>query len=142
MKENQEKLIEAAKSFVGTPYKYGVKEEEIPKFLDCSSFTREVCKQIGVDIPRSTLLQAANAGKEVDLTDRTEPGDLLFFRGAKGHYDDKLFPGKEIYIGHVALYIGDGKVIHGAYLNGKVEEDLLENVVKQKGPVVMIRRIL
>jgi cell wall-associated NlpC family hydrolase len=142
MKENQEKLIEIAKSFIGTPYKYGVKEEEIPKFLDCSSFTKEVYKQIELDIPRSTLLQAANAGKEIDLTNAPEAGDLLFFRGAKGHYDDKLFPRKEIYIGHVALYIGDEKVIHGAYLNGKVEEDLLENVIKQKGPVVMIKRIL
>lgn len=141
MSANQQKLLEIARALIGTPYKYAAKPEEIPKFLDCSSFTQYVYKQINIDIPRSTLLQAVHAGKEIPPNENLEIGDLLFFRGSKGHYDDELFPGRQIYIGHVALYIGNNKVIHGDSKKG-VGETYLKEIVKEKGPVVMIKRIL
>lgn len=147
MNANREKLLKIARSLISTPYKYAVTPEDIPKYLDCSSFTQYVYKQLAIDIPRSTLLQAANAGTEIklttnkQLTTKLEVGDLLFFRGSKGHYNDELFPEKEIYIGHVALYIDNNQVIHGASKKG-VEETYLKEVVKERGPVVMIKRIL
>lgn len=145
MSANQQKLLEIAHSLIGTPYKYAAATEDIPKYLDCSSFTQYVYKQLNIEIPRSTILQAAKAGKEIQLLisnyQLLNVGDLLFFRGTKGHYDDELFPGQQIYIGHVALYIGNNKVIHGASKKG-VEETSLEKVIKEKGPVVMIKRIL
>lgn len=141
MESDQKKLLEIARSLIGTPYKYAAKPEDIPKYLDCSSFTQYVYKQIGIDIPRSTLLQAAKTGKEISSDSPLETEDLLFFRGTKGHYDDELFPGRQIYIGHVALYIGNNKVIHGDSKKG-VGETYLKEIVKEKGPVVMIKRIL
>ena len=142
MSANQQKLLEIAQSLIGIPYKYAAKPKDIPKFLDCSSFTQYVYKQIGIDMPRSTLLQAAHAGREIELTTKLEVGDLLFFRGSKGHYDDSLFPKKEIYIGHVALYAGDNKAIHGDSQKSAIEETLLENIIQRKGPVVIVKRIL
>src|SRR3989344_5135201 len=132
MTANQEKLLEITRSLIGTPYKYAAKPEDIPKYLDCSSFTQYVYKQLGIEIPRSTLLQAVHAGKEMPLDENLEAGDLLFFRGAKGHYDDNLFPGRQIYIGHVAVYSGNEKAIHASSPDGVTEEPIHE-IVKTRG---------
>lgn len=141
MDANQEKLVAAARSCIGRPYKYGAKPEDMPNYFDCSSFTQYVFKTIGIDIPRSTLLQAT-IGKEIPLDQPPAVGDLIFFRGSKGHYDDALFPGKSVYIGHVALYIGENKIIHGAFQRGVVEEIPMETAIKEKGPIVLIKRVL
>lgn len=141
MSENQEKLLEIAESLIGTPYKYAAKPEEIPQALDCSSFTQEVYKRIGVEIPRSTILQAANAGTEIQPGDNFEPGDLLFFRGSRGHYNDELFPNRQIYIGHVAIYKGEGKAIHASSPEGVIEEDI-SSTINARGPIVLVKRIL
>ncbi len=140
MEPNQERLLKEARSLKGTPYKYAVKQEEIPKFLDCSFFTKHIYKLIGFDLERSTILQAAQ-GKEVPSLKEAQIGDLLFFRGTKGHYNDELFPGRQICIGHVALFIGNNKAIHAASGKGVVEEDIAE-IVKSRFPIVMIKRIL
>ena len=137
----QEKILEVAKSLIGTPYKYAAKPEEIPQFLDCSSFTQEVFKKIDIEIPRSTILQAAHAGTEIPLTVELKEGDLLFFRGSKGHYNDELFPDREIYIGHVAIYAGDGKAIHASSPKGVVEENI-QSIEKDRGAIVIIKRLL
>ena len=142
MSANQQKLLEIARSLIGTPYKYAVQPEEIPRFLDCSSFTQYVYKQIGIDIPRSTLLQAAHAGTEISLNENLEIGDLLFFRGSKGHYDDSLFPKKEIYIGHVAMSAKNSQVIHGSSKQRKIVEENLNELINKMGGIVMIKRIL
>jgi len=87
-----EKLLLIARSLIDTPYKYAAKPKDIPQYLDCSSFTQYVYKQLGIDIPRSTILQAAKAGTEIpneaNLLTKLKTGDLLFFRGSKGHYDE------------------------------------------------------
>lgn len=145
MNERQENLLKIARSFIGTPYKYAAQPEDIPQFLDCSSFTQELYKKIGIEIPRSTLLQAAQAGQEIQLPITNYqlllPGDLLFFRGHKGHYDDSLFPRKEIYIGHVAIYTRNNMAIHASSPKGVLEENL-EEIIKEKGPIVIIKRML
>ena len=137
---NQEKLLKEARSLKGTPYKYGVKPEEIPKFLDCSFFTKYIYKLIGFDLERSTILQATQ-GKEIPSLKEARIGDLLFFRGTKGHYNDELFPGRQICIGHVAMYMGNNKAIHAASGKGVVEENIAE-IVKSRFPIVLIKRIL
>ena len=139
MNENQEKLLKVARSLIGTPYKYAAKPEDIPQYLDCSSFTQYIYQQIGIQLERSTLLQATQ-GTEIQSLNQSEIGDLLFFRGSKGHYDDKLFPKKEIYIGHVAIYTGNNMAIHATSPKGVVEENL-ENIIKEKGSIVIIKRM-
>lgn len=148
MDVKQEKLLMIARSLIGAPYKYGAEEKEIPQFLDCSSFTQYIYKRIGMEIPRSTILQAT-IGKTISfksnspkLKTNLKIGDLLFFRGTKGHYNDELFPGKKIYIGHVALWSGEGQIIHGSSKKGAVAEEKLEDLIEKIGLPVMIKRIL
>lgn len=140
MTDKQKKIIDIARSFVGTPYKYAVSQEEIPGFFDCSSFTQFVYKQIGIEIPRSTIMQATT-GKEITDIKNLEPGDLLFYRGSKGHYNDELFPERQIYIGHVALLSGNNKVIHATSAKGVIEENSKEIIIG-RGPIVIVKRIL
>ena len=147
MGKNQEKLLIAAHALIGTPYKYAVKPEEIPRYLDCSSFTKYVYGKLNVDLERSTILQATQ-GREIAITTDTkqitadlEIGDLLFFRGSKGHYNDELFPRKEDYIGHVAIYKGDNQVIHASSPHGVIEESI-DSIIKTKGPIIIVKRIL
>lgn len=135
----REEILNLAYSFLGTPYKYAAAPEDIPHYFDCSSFTQYLYRKIGIELPRSTILQAT-AGKTVDFLKDLEVGDLLFFRGTKGHYNDELFPGKEICIGHVAIWSGDGKVIHASSSRG-VAEMKIEEVISSCGPVVLIKRI-
>ncbi len=139
----QKKLLEIARQLIGIPYKYAAKPEDIPNFLDCSSFTQYIYKQIGIEIPRSTLLQAAQAGIEIQLPitnyQLLMPGDLLFFRGTKGHYDDELFPKKEVYIGHVAMNTENNYAIHASSPNG-VKEESIDEIIKTRGPIVLIKR--
>ena len=146
MKSEVEQLIGIAKSLIGKPYKYGAKMEDAPNFFDCSLFTQYVFKQIGVDLPRSTILQA-EYGAETDL-ENIKPGDLLFFHGERGFYNKKFPQG----IGHVALYTGGGKTIHAAseriqknpevVERGEVEERDLDYIIKKCKPLIVIKRII
>ncbi|MDP2593287.1 MAG: C40 family peptidase [bacterium] len=139
-------MISVAKSLVGRPYKYGAKMADAPNFFDCSLFTQYIFKQIGVDLPRSTILQASE-GEEISL-ENVQMGDLLFFHGEQGFYNKKFPDG----IGHVVLYTGDGKTIHAAseriqenpkvVEKGEVEERDLDYVIKKCGPLIIIKRII
>lgn len=138
---NKQEILKIARSFIGTPYKYAAKPEEIPQFLDCSSFTQYVYKQIGISMPRSTLLQATQ-GKKIKSVKEAQTGDLLFFRGSKGHYDDKLFHGKKIYIGHVAMVTENKNAVHGASKKEMVTEEPIKNIIRYAGKIIMIKRML
>jgi len=142
--ENSKRIIEEARALLGTPYKYGVKEEDIPRFVDCSSFTQLIFQNvIGKDIGRSTILQATH-GETVSEKD-LRTGDLIFFRGSKGHFNDDLFPpkkyGYDICIGHVAIYTGNGMIIHASGEKGRVVEESLEDIKKTRVRIVIIKRL-
>lgn len=137
-------VIEIARSLIGTPYKYGAYAEEPtekPTGFDCSSFVQHVFKQVGIDLPRSSLLQATQ-GKEVTDSEFL-PGDILFFEGSRGHYNYDLFGGKKIYIGHVGIYAGDGKMIHAtAGKHNQVIEQSLSELPKPLYTLVIARRVI
>ena len=146
-KEQKVQLVKIAKNLIGKPYKYGATLEEAPNFFDCSSFTQYVFKQVGVQLPRSTIEQARE-GKRIENIETLEPGDLIFFRGAQGHYNEKFPKG----VGHVVLYIGDNKTIHAASRRvqekpqiveiGQVEGKPLEEIVEKLKPITVIKRII
>ena len=139
-----QKLIAAAESLIGKPYKYGAYAEKTrtQKYFDCSSFIQAVYDKIGIDLPRSSLLQAIR-GKEIKNVKKLKPGDLLFFEGTKGHYWHKKFKDRKIYIGHVALYIGEGKIIDAEEDRGNVNKLSLNNLTAKKFyNIVLIKRIL
>ena len=66
---------------------------------DCSGFTQSVFRDCGVSIPRDSRSQAA-AGREIPVS-AVQPGDLLFYSNGGA-------------INHVALYIGNGQVVHAS----------------------------
>lgn len=90
-------VVAYAKQFLGNPYMYG--GTSLTDGADCSGFVQQVFKNFGITTGRSSRDQAENV-KEISLSE-IQPGDLLFY--ASGNY-----------INHVAIYIGDGKVIHAS----------------------------
>jgi len=139
----QKRLVYFAKKHLGKPYKYGAKPSEAPKRFDCSSFVQYLYKRININLPR-TALEQAHCGKKVGPKRGLEIGDLLFFKGTVGRYDPQFPQG----IGHVAIYVGNGRVIHAKYKktkdgrdDGKVREDPLEKMLKRKD-LVVVKRIV
>ena len=94
---NGSEVASYAQNFVGNPYVYG--GSSLTRGTDCSGFTMSVFAHFGISTGRSSRDQAAK-GKEVAVS-AVQPGDLLFY--ASGNY-----------INHVALYIGNGQVIHAS----------------------------
>lgn len=88
------KIADYAVQFVGNPYVWG--GTSLTNGADCSGFTQSVFRNFGISIPRTSRTQA-NGGTRVSL-ENIRPGDLLFY--ARGGT-----------INHVAIYIGNGKVI-------------------------------
>lgn len=91
-------ICEYAKQFLGNRYVYG--GSSLTKGTDCSGFTMRVYQQFGISLPHSSRAQA-NMGTKISASE-AKPGDLFFYGGRGG------------YINHVALYIGDGQVIHAS----------------------------
>lgn len=90
-------LIEYAKQFLGNPYVYG--GTSLTNGTDCSGFTMRIFQKFGYSLSRTSREQAYD-GRRVSLSD-IQPGDLLFYsRGGT--------------IGHVAIYIGNGQIIHAS----------------------------
>jgi len=138
------KILGVAESFIGKPYKYGayLGNQNNYKEFDCSSLIQSIYEKIGVNLPGSSVLQATK-GREVKNIKNLKPGDLIFFEGTKGHYWHKKFKGKKIYIGHVALYVGDGKIIDAEEDRGDVNKLELKSLIARKFyNIVLIKRIL
>ena len=90
-------MLSAAVSRVGMPYVWGAAG---PRSFDCSGLVQWSFRQAGVVMPRVAADQA-RTGPSVPVKD-LQPGDLLFY------HTDPTAPG---YISHVAIYLGDGRMI-------------------------------
>lgn len=108
-KNVKEKVLSRAKDFLGTPYGFGDKEGGR---TDCSGFTQQVYRQFGISLPRSASEQA-QFGESVNLDD-LQIGDLLFYRTYKSDPS------------HVAIYAGNGQIIHASFAAKKVQYDSIE----------------
>lgn len=90
-------LTEVAYSYLATPYRFGGSSH---KGIDCSSFVRNVFRELNIELPR-TAREQYRLGAKVD-PEELQSGDLLFFRTyAK-------------YPSHVGIYLGDHKMIHAS----------------------------
>lgn len=99
-------LVETAKQFLGLPYLWS----GTSGFgFDCSGFTYTIHQFHGLEIPRDAAEQA-KAGTAVSKS-QMQPGDLLFFAHNQGKGN----------VHHVAMYVGDGKMIHSPKTGKTVE---------------------
>lgn len=101
--EDRSEMVSYAKRFLGVPYEFGAENYSTSKTFDCSSFTRHVYDNFGIDLPRLARDQA-KLGTSVSRSN-LKTGDLVFFT-VPGRFSDDSIPG------HVGMYIGDGKIIH------------------------------
>ncbi len=87
-------VAEYALQFKGNPYVYG--GTSLTNGADCSGFVMSVYANFGVELPHSSAADRTQGyGVEGGL-ENAQPGDLI------------------CYSGHVALYIGDGQIVHAS----------------------------
>ncbi|MDF9409193.1 C40 family peptidase [Pelotomaculum isophthalicicum JI] len=105
-------IVNEAMSFLGLRYiwagtsSYG---------FDCSGYTMRLYQSQGISIPRDAHEQARE-GQMVDKSDLL-PGDLLFFAAKEGQGQ----------IHHVAMYIGNGMMIHSPNSSSSVQIDAIDS---------------
>ena len=85
-------IADYALQFVGNPYVWG--GTSLTNGADCSGFVQSIYANYGIDLPRTSYDQMY-AGTEVSYAD-AQAGDLI------------------CYGGHVAIYLGDGKIVHAS----------------------------
>lgn len=87
-------VAEYALQFVGNPYVYG--GTSLTNGADCSGFVMSVYANFGVDLPHSSASDRSQGYAVEGGLENAQPGDLI------------------CYSGHVALYIGDGQIVHAS----------------------------
>lgn len=90
-------LVNYALQFVGNKYVWG--GTSLTKGVDCSGFTMQVYKKFGISLPHYSKSQP-KYGTKIKAS-QAQPGDLFFYGDSDG-------------INHVAIYIGNGKIVHAA----------------------------
>ena len=117
--DKRKKIVNYAKSFVGHPYVWGgtkLCENWTKKSgcgVDCSAFVQAIYKHFGYEISRTTDTQI-NDGKKIKES-QLKPGDLI------------------LYDGHVAMYIGNGAIVHAS--NKKDGVKISDNYRYGKEPI-------
>lgn len=91
-------IVEYAKQFLGNRYVHG--GQSLESGTDCSGFTSLIYAQFGYSVSRTPSGQLANDGRSISYSD-ARPGDIICY-GSDGKCT------------HVALYMGDGQIIHSA----------------------------
>ena len=95
--KSRQEIINYAKQFLGNPYVYG--GTSLTDGSDCSGFVQQIFKHFGVTTGRSSRDQIEKA--QSITFEELQPGDVIFY--ASGDY-----------VNHVAIYAGDGVIIHAA----------------------------
>lgn len=85
-------VVDYAVQFVGNPYVWG--GTSLTKGADCSGFVMKIYEAFGVSLPHSSY-KLRSVGYKVSASD-VQPGDII------------------CYSGHVAIYMGDGKIVHAS----------------------------
>ena len=108
-------VIQAALSRIGSPYSWGGSG---PNAFDCSGLVMWSFQQAGISLPHSS--QALAQGGQPVAQDQMQPGDLVTY------YSDAS---------HVAIYIGDGMMVHASTYGTPVRVAPVDNA-----PIFNIRR--
>lgn len=108
------KALEYAKTKLGVKYQWGAEgsidydgDGDTRPGYDCSGLFQWAFNEVGYKLPRTTLTQY-KVGNTVNRNN-VQVGDLIYFKyGNRGAVD------------HVAMYIGDNKILHASQSHGKV----------------------
>ncbi|MDD6058556.1 MAG: SH3 domain-containing C40 family peptidase, partial [Clostridiales bacterium] len=90
-------LVSFATQFIGNPYVWG--GTSLTRGADCSGFVLSVYANYGIYLPHSSRAQAGY-GRSISASE-AKPGDLFFYSSGSQ-------------INHVAIYIGNGQVVHAS----------------------------
>ena len=101
-------VLATATRYLGTRYRLGGTK---PGAFDCSGFVRYVFARQGVELPRTAREQSERGVSIVVGLDSLRAGDLLFFETKRGRAS------------HVAIYAGDGRIIHASSGSHRVRYD-------------------
>lgn len=71
----------------------------LEKGVDCSGFTMRILGKYGISLPHSSRAQPSY-GTKISASE-AKPGDLFFYGGGRS-------------ISHVAIYIGNGQIVHAS----------------------------
>ncbi|MFL5582086.1 MAG: C40 family peptidase [Gemmatimonadaceae bacterium] len=105
------RVLDTADDYVGVPYVWG---GETPRGFDCSGFVQYVYARNGVRLPRTSRQQSVVGDYVSPDAWALRPGDLMFFATHGGTTVD-----------HVAMYAGNGRMIHSSSSgNGVAFDDL------------------
>jgi cell wall-associated NlpC family hydrolase len=105
------RVLATAEKYLGTHYLYGGSSPDTG--FDCSGFVQYVFARNGVELPRTSRLQASAGIALPDDVTSLRPGDLMLF-SSKGRGVD-----------HVAIYVGNNRMLHSsAGAGGVVSDDL------------------
>lgn len=85
-------VVNYASQFVGNPYVFG--GTSLTNGCDCSYFVQACFANFGISLPRTSYSQRSS-GSEVSYAN-AKAGDII------------------CYAGHVAIYMGNGKIVHAA----------------------------
>jgi cell wall-associated NlpC family hydrolase len=106
-------VVATAERFLDTRYRYGGAAPS--EGFDCSGFVQYVLAQQGIRLPRTAAL-IARYGEPVTLRERDlREGDLMFFADDRQRID------------HVAIYAGNGRILHATASGGGVRYDDLDS---------------
>ncbi|TCT13810.1 SH3 domain-containing protein [Natranaerovirga pectinivora] len=93
----RQEVVDYARQFLGNPYSWG--GNSLTDGIDCSGFTQQILGRFGFNISRTSRTQI-NDGVRINRNELL-PGDLVFY-------------GNNNSISHVALFIGNGQIIHAS----------------------------
>lgn len=116
-KTKGQQVVSYARQFVGRPYVYG--GTSLTSGIDCSGFTQAIYGHFGYSLPRTSRLQR-NVGTKIDSLSQAQAGDLICYEG------------------HVAIYMGNNKIVHAANSRRGIVEGDSANYTS----IVTIRRIV
>jgi uncharacterized protein YgiM (DUF1202 family) len=115
-------LVSKAKQYLGNPYVYG--GTSLTNGIDCSGFTQAIYAKFGYYIPRVSRDQA-RSGNTISKSN-LRAGDLVFYGNSSSGY-----------ISHVAIYIGNGQVIHAS----NRRDDIKISSLNYRTPIKCVRYI-
>lgn len=116
--------IKKVKKYAGkTWYAFG---GSTPRGWDCSGLVLWTYKQAGVNLYHSASVQR-NSGKKVKTP---KVGDLVSFSYGRG------------YMGHIGIYVGDGKFIHSVRRGVRTTIESVDKFAKNMGAKAVYTRIL